>query len=85
MRKIDSSERTVIERLIFPEPFDVLQEETGLQYGELRDNLINLINAGFIFAFESQAKDSDASPFVDIDNLEDFSFRATNQGLRAIK
>mgnify|MGYP006289886773 FL=1 len=79
------SERLVIERLIFPEPFDVIQEETGLQYGELRDNLINLINAGMIYAFDRDGADSNASPFFDIDNLQEFSFRATKQGLKAIQ
>lgn len=84
MRKITPSEKKVIERLIFAEGFDVLQIETGLSYGELRDDLINLINAGLIYAFESDTQDSDTSPFIDVDNLKDFSFRATKSGLRAI-
>jgi hypothetical protein len=85
MKKIDKSERLVIERLIFPESFDVIQDETGLQYGELRDNLINLMNAGMVYAFDIDGEDSDSSPFVDIDNLQNFSFRATKQGLKAIQ
>ena len=85
MRKITPSERKVIERLIFAEGFDVLQTETGLSYGELRDDLMNLINSGLIYAFESDTHDSHTSPFIDVDNLEYFSFRATKSGLRAIK
>ena len=33
--KITKSERRVLERLIFPETFQIIMEETGLLYGEL--------------------------------------------------
>ena len=44
MRKLYASEIEVLSRLIFPEPYDVLLEETGLPPGALRDDLITLIN-----------------------------------------
>lgn len=84
-RKISISERKVLERLIFPEPFEVVMEETGLQYGELRDDLINLISFGYIEAYEESGHKIALVNFYDTDNLQDFTFRATKKGLSAIK
>ena len=44
MRKLYTSEIEVLSRLIFPETYDVLLEETRLPPGALRDDLITLIN-----------------------------------------
>jgi two-component system CheB/CheR fusion protein len=43
-RKITESEQQVLNKLIFPETFQDILDETGLLYGELRDDLINLLN-----------------------------------------
>lgn len=75
----------MLERLIFPEPFEVVMEETGLQYGELRDDLINLISFGYIEAYEQSGQKIALVNFYDTDNLQDFTFRATKKGLSAIK
>lgn len=83
--KVSKSERRVIERLIFPESFQVIMEETGLQYGELRDDLINLLNFGFVEAYEDDGKKITLTGFYDSDNLQNFTFRATKRGLSAIK
>lgn len=83
--KITPSERLVLERLIFPEDFHIIMEETGLLYGELRDDLINLLSFGFVEAYESDGIQVSASGFYDSDNLQDFTFRATKKGLSAIK
>lgn len=83
-RKISLSERKVLERLIFPEAFEVLLEETNLQTGELRDDLINLLNHGFVEAFEQSGKKHRLEGFYDTDNLQRFVFRATSKGLAAI-
>lgn len=82
--KITSSELSILERLVFPEPFATIMEETGLQYGELRDDLINLLNFGFVEAFERHGSRITATGFYDADNLQDFTFRATSKGLSAI-
>lgn len=84
-RKITSSEQVVLEKLVFPETFEVVKEETRLQYGELRDDLINLLSFGFIEAYERQGTAITLSAFYDSDNLQDFTFRATKKGLSAIK
>lgn len=82
--KITSSELSILERLVFPEAFATIMEETGLQYGELRDDLINLLNFGFVEAFECEGSRITSTGFYDADNLQDFTFRATSKGLSAI-
>lgn len=84
-RKTSSSERLVLERLIFPERFETVLEETGLQYGELRDDLINLMSFGFVEAYERDGDKIALTSFYDSDNLQDFTFRATKKGLSEIK
>jgi len=82
--KINPEERSILEQLIYAEPFGNILEETGLQAGELRDNLINLINFGFIEAYETDNSHKTSPHFYDSDNLQNFTFRATSKGLVAI-
>jgi len=83
--KISKSERQVLDKLIFPENFQVIQEETGHLYGELRDDLINLLSFGFIEAYERNGSKITLTGFYDADNLQNFTFRATSKGLSEIK
>ncbi|XWN35838.1 MAG: hypothetical protein ROO71_07705 [Balneola sp.] len=85
MRKLTKSEKTVVERLIFPEPFDVIMEETNMQFGELRDDLMNLVNHRFIEVVHSDADKDNKMVFYDSDNIRNFSFRATKTGLKSLK
>lgn len=82
--KITPSERSVLERLVFPEPFATILEETGLQGGELRDDLINLLNFGFVETYHFKGDKITTTEFYDADNLQKFTFRATSKGLAAI-
>ncbi|WP_372638951.1 hypothetical protein [Fodinibius sp.] len=84
-RKISKSERKVLEKLIFPERFQVIMEETGHLYGELRDDLINLLSFGFVEAYERNGSQITLTTFYDSDHLQDFTFRATSKGLTEIK
>ncbi|MGD8427927.1 MAG: hypothetical protein PVH63_09855 [Balneolaceae bacterium] len=84
-RKITKTERRVLEKLIFPEKFQDIMEETGLLYGELRDDLINLLSFGFVEAYERSGSQIALTSFYDSDNLQDFTFRATSKGLAEIK
>ncbi|SMO75010.1 hypothetical protein [Fodinibius sediminis] len=84
-RKITKSERKVLEKLIFPERFQDVLEETGHLYGELRDDLINLLSFGFVEAYERSGSKITLTSFYDSDNLQDFTFRATSKGLSEIK
>ena len=85
MRKLFPSEKKVLSRLIFPETYDVILEETGLQSGALRDDLINLINYRLIEIVDSDQNNVSGTSFYDADNLDDFTFRATKSGLKQIR
>ncbi|MEL7835039.1 hypothetical protein [Fodinibius sp. Rm-B-1B1-1] len=83
--KITKTEKRVLERLIFPEKFQVIMKETGLMQGELRDDLINLLSFGFVEAYERTGNKISLTSFYDTDNLQDFTFQATSKGLSEIK
>jgi plasmid replication initiation protein len=85
MKKLTKSERAVVERLIFPESFEVIMEETKMQFGELRDDLMNLVNYRFIEVIDDDSTGDSKMAFYDSDNIRDFSFRATKTGLKSIK
>lgn len=82
--KITKTERLVLEKLIFPERFQDILEETDLLYGELRDDLINLLSFGFIEAYEREGAKITLTAFHDEDHLQNFTFRATSKGLAEI-
>ncbi len=85
-RPLLKSERKILGLLIFMEPYDSLLSDSELQPGELRDDLINLIDARLIQVFESKTKTIPVPiSFCDTDHLEEFSFRVTQDGLNAIK
>ena len=83
--KITKTEKRVLERLIFPEKFQDIMDETGLLQGELRDDLINLLSFGFVEAYERSGNKIALTSFYDTDNLQDFTFQATSKGLAEIK
>lgn len=83
-RKLTPSERKILRELIFPEPFSHLISETGYTFGMIRDDLINLINHGFIAVY-SQEDLRPLSPFYDSDNIDQYSFQATKSGLKTIQ
>lgn len=86
MRPLLPSEKKVIGLLVYVEPYDSLLSDSGLQPGELRDDLINLIDAGLVEVFESRKDKKPIQTFYcDTDHLDQFSFRATRAGLNAIK
>ncbi len=82
MRKLSTSEKQILDRLIFPESVDVIQEETNLQFGEIRDDIINLMNARLIEAIDPDKPEPRGTSFYDADNLKNYTFRITNSGLK---
>lgn len=83
-RKLSPSERIILRELIFPEPFSHIIAETGYTFGTIRDDLINLINHGFIAVY-SQDDLRPLSPFYDSDNIDQYSFQATKSGLKTMQ
>ena len=82
MRKLTPSERKILDRLIFPEPFEVIQDETQLQYGELRDDIINLMNSRLIEVVHPENPNGNGSLYFDSDNVQDSTFRITKSGIK---
>lgn len=82
--KLTASEISILRELIFPESFEHIQAETGLSYGAIRDDLITLINRGFVEVIDRDMVTS-LSPFYDSDKIEDFCFKATKNGLKHIQ
>ena len=85
MRKLNTSEIEVLSRLIFPEPYDVLLEETGLPPGALRDDLITLINFRLIEVWQSGSVEINRATSYDSDHIKGYTFRATATGLKHIR
>lgn len=85
MRKLYPSEKQVLKCLIFPESYEVILEETGLDIGALRDDLINLVNYRLIEVINSEETPDSGRGFYDSDNVQDFSYRATKTGLKHIR
>jgi hypothetical protein len=85
MRKITSSEKMILETLIFVESFQTIRDETSLQYGEIRDDIINMYNAGLIEIFTENARGLSKIEYYDSDKPEQFLFRATRKGMNALK
>lgn len=84
-RKITDSEQQVLNKLIYPETFQNILDEIDHSYGELRDDLINLLSYHMIEAYERSGSKISLTSFYDADNLQDFTFRATSKGLSKIK
>ncbi len=82
--KLTPSEKAIIRELIFVESFQHLLEETGLDYGTIRDDLITLINHQMVEVMDLE-NGRTASPFYDSDNIRQFSFQATKSGLKMIQ
>jgi hypothetical protein len=85
MRKLSPSEKKILDRLIYPEPFEVIQEETQLAYGEIRDDLINLMNSRLIEAVDPDNPNSNTTGPFDSDNVKDSTYRITNSGINLMK
>lgn len=82
--KLTPAERNILKRLIFPELFDSLLEETGMHSGSMRADIMHLVSHGYVEVLYAD-KITSASPFYDSDHIEDFSFKATKIGLKAIQ
>ena len=81
--KLTGSEKRILRELIFPESFDHIINETKLSYGEIRNDLIQLMNRGYIHVYQSNLKESQI--YFDSDNVQYFSFKATKTGLKKIQ
>lgn len=84
MPDITKQQRQILARLIYPESFEDILDETELHRGALRDELIQLVNSGHVTVASSDDKES-SIPFYDSDNMHLFAFQATKSGLKQIR
>ncbi|TVQ02047.1 MAG: hypothetical protein EA359_12580 [Balneolaceae bacterium] len=82
--KLTSSETAILRELIFPETVDHIVSETGLPFGAIRDDLMKMINYGYIEVYD-EASLRLVSPFYDSDNIRSFTYKATKSGLKYIQ
>ena len=86
MKKITGSQRNILEQLIFPESYNTIQEETKLQKGEIRDDLMQLLHQGLIKAVgQTEQSNLKKTIFYDLDHVEGCFFQATARGLNILK
>lgn len=86
MKKITGSQKSILERLIFPETYLTIQEETKLLRGEIRDDLMQLMHMGMVKAVGSnEQRENRKTYFYDLDHVESSFFQATPRGLKALK
>ena len=83
-QKLTLSERTILRVVIYPETFANIETETGYTFGTIRDDLMKLINHGYVEVFDQDLVTS-VSPFYDSDNIDKFCFKATKNGLTSIQ
>lgn len=81
--KLTDSEKRILRELIYPETFEHIQAETSLSYGEIRNDLIQLINHRFIQV--NNRNHQIPGHYFDSDHIEDFTFKATMSGLKKIQ
>ena len=84
MKKITASERLILDKALYAESFETLLEETQLHRGALRGDLMSLLNAGFLEAYDLDKSGHRKTRFCDTDNLEQYAYRATRTGLNAL-
>jgi hypothetical protein len=82
--KLTSSEMAILRELIFPESVEHILSETGLPFGAVRDDLMKLVNHGYLEVYDLDSIRL-VSPFYDSDNIRDFTFKATRFGLKHIQ
>ncbi len=82
--KLTSSESAILRELIFPETVEHILSETGLPFGAVRDDLMKLINHGYIEVYDENSIRM-VSPFYDSDNIGQYTYKATKSGLKKIQ
>lgn len=81
--QINDAQFAILDSLYFVEPFDRIIEESGLSESVVKDELRNLIAARLVqvMAFDEKSKDYIRSTMYDADNMRDYHYLATKEGL----
>jgi len=79
---IGDTEQLVLSKMIFPETFESLVQETGVPANVLGDILKQLLHYRYISPVVHAGETSD---LYDVDNLPAFQYRLTRKGFDAVK
>lgn len=81
--QINEAQFAILDSLYFVEPFDRIIEESGLPESVVKDELRNLIAGRLVqvMAFDEKSKDYIRSTMYDADNMRDYHYLATKEGL----
>lgn len=81
--QINDAQFAILDSLYFVEPFDRIIDESGLSESVVKDELRNLIAARLVqvMAFDEKSKDYIRSTMYDADNMRDYHYLATKEGL----
>lgn len=81
--QINEAQFAILDSLYFVEPFDRIIEESGLSESVVKDELRNLIASRLVqvMAFDEKSKDFIRSTMYDADNMRDYHYLATREGL----
>lgn len=75
-----------MQQLVFIESFNSIQSETGLSFGELRDDIINLLSSGMIEVYADIDEHAELRrTHFDSDHPNRYFYRATHSGMKAMK
>lgn len=85
MKPISKSWISILKTIIFPENFDTILQETNLHHGSIRDDLMQMLNGGYIQAIEEDCNEKPHfTSIYDSDNLNRYAFQATSKGLKLL-
>lgn len=73
----------IIDSIYFVEPYANILEEVDKPEPEVRDELKTLLDRGYVnvFTFDKDSGDYLKAPIYDLDNLQDYYFLASKDGL----
>jgi len=71
----------IIDELYFVTPYTGLKEETGLSDTQLRNNLLHLVNKGWVRVYKSVNEESEVQQLDLESNYQSYFYLASKKGL----
>jgi hypothetical protein len=81
--ELNDAQFDILDQLYFVEPFNRIVEDTGLSPAVVKDELRNLIAMRYVqvMRFDAGVQDFVRSTMYDADNMNDYAYLATKEGL----
>ena len=71
----------IIDELYFVTPYSELKEETGFSDEQLRSNLVDLVNKGWVRVYKSVDEESEVQQMDSQSTYQSFYYLASKKGL----